>query len=85
MRSYYNMESRKKEEDCPEGCWIISMYDMSPGNYWYGKKWFFLPKKSGEQPQACPTNLMRFGAKFINQDGQADTISIECVEDYSIQ
>jgi len=25
---YYNMESRKKEEDCPEGCWIISMYDM---------------------------------------------------------
>ena len=30
---------------------VISYAHKSPGNYWYGKKWFFLPKKSGEQPQ----------------------------------
>ena len=85
---------------------VISYAHKSPGNYWYGEKWFYLPKTPGEEPQgmlfsfdiqsfwlrspflnstACPTNLMRSGAKFINQDGQADTISIECVEDYSIQ
>ena len=30
---------------------VISYAHKSPGNYWYGEKWFFLPKKSGEQPQ----------------------------------
>ena len=25
---YYNTDSRKEELECPEGCWIISMYDM---------------------------------------------------------
>ena len=30
---------------------VISYAHKSPGNYWYGEKWFYLPKTPGEQPQ----------------------------------
>ena len=30
---------------------VLSCAHKSPGNYWYGKKWFFLPKNPGEKPQ----------------------------------
>ncbi len=52
---------------------------MSPGNYWYGKKWYYLPKKVVDR---CPDALTADGSKFINQDGEADLgLSVECHQD----
>ena len=51
---------------------------IRPDNYWYGKKWFFLPRKQGAQPQVCPAFLTSSGVKFINEDGEFDDITVQC-------
>jgi len=76
---YYNIEPKKKELACPEGCWIISMHDMTPNNYWYGFKYYYVKKKLGALPPLCPDNLTRKRSRFINQKGQKDKgLEVEC-------
>ena len=66
---------------------ISGMYDASPGNYWFGKKWFYT--LTNPSPK-CPEHLTHdkdgkpTGNKFINLiggDGKVDEgIKIECIE-----
>ncbi len=41
------------------------MYDAMPGNFWFGKKWFYI-KHNGSPPK-CPDDLTSNGKRFINQ------------------
>ena len=63
------------------------MYDASPGNYWFGKKWYYT--LTNPSPK-CPEHLThdkdgnRTGNKFlnlINGEGKLDEgIKIECID-----
>ncbi len=59
---------------------VAGMYDMTPGNYWWGKKWYYLKKDPGVDPPQCPDNLSDNGAKFTNQQSDLDQgLTLECV------
>lgn len=54
---------------------------MTPGNHWYGKKWYYMKKDAGEMPLLCPEKLTDGGAKFTNQNGNEDQgLAIECLD-----
>ena len=58
------------------------MYDMTPNNYWYGRKWYYMKKEMGAMPPHCPDELSANGAKFINQDGvEDDGLKVHCSVD----
>ena len=55
------------------------MYDPTPGNYWFGKKWYYI--KTNPTPK-CPDRLTENNARFINQDQQIDPgLTITCLDD----
>jgi hypothetical protein len=43
---------------------LSGMYDPTPGNYWFGKKWYYI--KTNPTPK-CPDRLTENNARFINQ------------------
>ena len=59
------------------------MYDMKPGNYWYGKKWYFMKKAQGARHvQTCPDDLTIFGERFTNEDHDIDKgLVLKCIID----
>lgn len=80
---YLNENPQYPEVECKErGCWIISMYDAAPGNYWFGKKWYYTLT---DPTPKCPENLTKDGHKFINLlDGEKyvdEGLKIECVDE----
>ena len=55
------------------------MYDATPGNYWFGKKWYYI--KTNPTPM-CPDHLTANEARFINQDQEIDPgLTITCLDD----
>ena len=60
---------------------MIGMYDMKPGNYWYGKKWYFMKKAQGARPNECPDDLTSFGKRFTNEDHVTDNgLILKCID-----
>ena len=61
---------------------FTGMYDAAPGNYWFGKKWYYTLT---DPTPKCPENLTRDGHKFINLlDGEKyvdEGLKIECVDE----
>ena len=54
------------------------MWDASPGNYWFGKKWYHIKTKPTPK---CPENLTADDNRFINQDDNIDPgLEIECLD-----
>lgn len=54
---------------------------MTPNNYWYGRKFYYLKKAPGVTPPLCPDSLSAKGDKFINQQGEEDQgLKVECAE-----
>lgn len=77
---YYNDHPKIQEKICPErGCWIISMYDPTPGNFWFGRKWFYI--LSNPVPK-CPDDLTTTGNNaFVNDQGEVeDNMKLICLE-----
>ncbi len=56
------------------------MYDPTPGNYWFGKKWYYIP--TNPTPK-CPDHLTEAeDARFINQDQEIDPgLTITCLDE----
>ena len=54
------------------------MYDATPGNYWFGKKWYYIKTKPTPK---CPELLTNgFEARFVNQDGDIDPgLTVSCL------
>ena len=53
------------------------MYDATPGNYWFGKKWYHIKTKPTPK---CPEHLTTEGARFVNQEGDIDPgLTITCL------
>ena len=75
---YLNEIEGYPEAECVErGCWIISMYDATPGNYWFGKKWYYIKTKPTPK---CPDHLTADESRFVNQDGDVDPgLTITCL------
>ena len=76
---YYNEIPEYPEKECKDrGCWIISMYEADPGNYWFGKKWYYIKTKPTPK---CPDELTAGDARFINQWGDIDPgLVIQCLD-----
>lgn len=54
------------------------MYDATPGNYWFGKKWYHI---NVDPVPKCPENLTKDGKRFIDQHGKEDPgLTIECAD-----
>lgn len=52
-------------------------YDMTPNNFWYGRKWYYMKNKA----DLCPGGLNEDGSKWTNQDGALDAgLVIKCAE-----
>ena len=57
------------------------MYDMEPGKYWYGKKWYFIKKTEGVRPNECPDDLTNFGERFTNEEHVTDNgLVLKCID-----
>ena len=54
---------------------------MTPGNFWYGNKYYYMKKVPGESPPICPDYLTMSTAKFINQDEVEDPgLQVQCAD-----
>ena len=54
------------------------MYDPTPGNYWFGKKWYYILT---EDVPKCPDGLTTEGNNnvFLNEEGEKDPgLKITC-------
>ncbi|TRY62770.1 hypothetical protein TCAL_16577 [Tigriopus californicus] len=71
---YKNSNPDIEETECPEGCWMIGMHDPTPGNYWYGKKYWYV---NGFKDN-CPEKMTQEDRKLIDQDAKEDTVAVEC-------
>ena len=62
---------------------INSRYDMTPGNYWYGNKYYYMKNVLGQAPPPiCPDFLTKKNAKFTNQDEVEDLgLQVQCVDE----
>ncbi|TRY64066.1 hypothetical protein TCAL_08294 [Tigriopus californicus] len=77
---YFNDHPQIQESVCPElGCWIISMYDPTPGNYWFGKKWYYI--LSNPVPK-CPDNLTAKGSNVFRDtnDKVENNMRLTCLK-----
>ncbi len=55
------------------------MYEVTPGNYWFGKKWYHIKTQI---PPQCPDNLTEGTSRFINQNGDIDPgLLIKCLDE----
>ena len=61
------------------------MYDATPGNYWFGKKWYWY-WNGGRATPKCPDDLTSKdgggggGGRFINQNSDVDPpLLIQCL------
>lgn len=71
---YKNSNPEVEETECPEGCWMIGMHDPTPGNYWYGKKYWYV----NGYKDSCPEKMTQENRKLIDQDAKEDTVAVEC-------
>lgn len=55
------------------------MYDPTPGNFWFGRKWFYI--LSNPVPK-CPDDLTTTGNNaFVNDQGEVeDNMKLICLE-----
>lgn len=54
------------------------MYDMTPNNYWFGRKWYYMPLDPSPK---CPDHLSDEGRLFTNQDVKQDAgLKVACVD-----
>ncbi len=73
QRGMLDNKYRTTEDTCwrtrKSHCFIIiaGMYDVMPGNFWFGKKWYHI--KYDEVPPKCPDHLTENNKRFINQVG----------------
>ena len=57
------------------------MWEVEPGNFWFGKKWFHIKTKP---TPICPDRLTEGTNRFINQWGDIDPgIIIECMDNHN--
>ena len=64
-------------------CFNAGMYDATPGNYWFGKKWYWY-WNGGRATPKCPDDLTSKDGdgegRFINQNGDVDpSLIIQCL------
>eukprot|EP00095_Tigriopus_kingsejongensis_P011735 maker-scaffold613_size124221-snap-gene-0.27 protein:Tk11735 transcript:maker-scaffold613_size124221-snap-gene-0.27-mRNA-1 annotation:"inad-like protein" len=74
MFYYKNADPTFDEQECPEGCWVIGMHDPTPGNFWYGKKYWHMPNYVSQ----CPDNLTEENRLLIDEEGQEDSVIVSC-------
>ena len=57
---------------------ITGMYDPTPGNFWFGKKWYYVKT---EDVFKCPDDLTASGDNvFVNNQGKKEPkLKIECL------
>ncbi|TRY63251.1 hypothetical protein TCAL_05775 [Tigriopus californicus] len=72
---YKNEIPALNETECPDGCWMIGMYDPTPGNYWFGRKYW---RFTGFQ-EACPDSASSSGGEILNDRGQPDSLILKCL------
>ena len=72
---FKNTNPDTKEEDCPGGCWMIGMYEVSPSSFWFGRqKQFWI---EGDVSDQCPDGMFN----FVNQTGQPEPeMKLTCME-----
>jgi len=65
---------------------FVGMYDATPGNYWFGKKWFWYWSGSKPIPKCPPGDLTNLnagggsGSFWINQNDDVDpSLLIQCL------
>ena len=59
---------------------MVGMYDMTPGNYWFGHKWYYVKKAPGVVPPICPQKLSE-NDKFTNEDQIIDKgLTLKCLD-----
>ena len=59
---------------------MVGMYDMTPGNYWFGHKWYYVKKAPGVVPPICPQKLNE-NDKFTNEDQIIDKgLTLKCLD-----
>ena len=54
---------------------------MTPGNFWYGHKYYYMKRPMGNIPPTCPDHLTKGKARFTNQDEMEDPgLQIQCTD-----